>query len=354
MMKRALLSLLAPLSWLFGAAVWVRSRLFDLGWLPQTRFDLPVIGIGNLAVGGTGKTPHVEFVLRLLHAKGYRVAMLSRGYGRRTRGFVMASAAARADEVGDEPLQVARNCPFARVAVCEDRVKGIKMLRRACPEVEVVVLDDAYQHRYVQPGLQVLLTDAARLYTHDHLLPWGRLREPASAARRADLIVVTKCSPGQKPALPLLPHQQLFHSRIGYGQPYAYAPQAAQAVDMPVAEHVLLLTGIANPAPLKAHVAQGGQVSIEELHFPDHHRFSAADAATINARYEALAAKGCAVVLTTQKDAARLAGIEAHLLPALLAHLYVQPIAVDISPNEIFTQHIINYVQQNQRNRGMD
>ena len=170
---------LMPLSLLWAMVAWLRGKLFDWGVLPSRSFPLPVICVGNLAVGGTGKTPHVEHLLRLLHAEGYRVAMLSRGYGRRTKGFRLARPGHTAAHIGDEPLQMMRNCPFATIAVCESRVEGMRRLLELPDAPQVVVLDDAYQHRYVRAGLNILLTEASRLYTTDHLLPWGRLREPA-------------------------------------------------------------------------------------------------------------------------------------------------------------------------------
>ncbi|MDD7524950.1 MAG: tetraacyldisaccharide 4'-kinase, partial [Alloprevotella sp.] len=149
-----------PLSWVYDAVTTVRNLLFDRGVLPSERFPLPVIGVGNLAVGGTGKTPHVEHILRLLHEQGLRPAMLSRGYGRTTRGFRAVEEGETGVTCGDEPFQVSRNCPFAHVAVCEDRREGIRRLLARWQDTDVVVLDDAFQHRYVRPGLQILLTDA--------------------------------------------------------------------------------------------------------------------------------------------------------------------------------------------------
>ena len=177
-----------------------RAWLYDHGVLASQGFGVPVICVGNLAVGGTGKTPHVEYLLRLLHHNGYSVAMLSRGYGRHTKGYILADAARHgAADIGDEPYQILHNCPFATVAVCEKRVYGIAQLLKLSTPPDVIVLDDAYQHRQVRAGLNILLTCANRLYTHDHLLPWGRLREPARAARRAQLIVVTKCAENERP-----------------------------------------------------------------------------------------------------------------------------------------------------------
>ena len=355
--------LLSPLSLLWGLIVWLRGKLFDWGCLPSRSFPLPVICVGNLAVGGTGKTPHVEHILRLLHAHGYRVAMLSRGYGRKTKGYVLAHDRHTAEDIGDEPLQIRRNCPFATVAVCERRVEGIERLLQLTPAPQVVVLDDAYQHRYVRAGFNVLLTAASRLYTADHLLPWGRLREPAGAARRAQAIVVTKCPPDSRPALKVLPGQKLFYSCICYGTPQSWkAPQsayqnAASADTTPsfAGQKVLLVTGIAHPEPLIRHVEACGAASVDALSFPDHHAFSRRDAELINSSYGQSAAT---CVLTTQKDATRLQAIQKWLSPGLINHLLVQPITVRVeaapeTPSD-FNQTILQYVDSHTRIRCVD
>lgn len=355
--------LLSPLSLLWGLIVWLRGKLFDWGCLPSRSFPLPVICVGNLAVGGTGKTPHVEHILRLLHAHGYRVAMLSRGYGRKTKGYVLAHDRHTAEDIGDEPLQIRRNCPFATVAVCERRVEGIERLLQLTPAPQVVVLDDAYQHRYVRAGFNVLLTAASRLYTADHLLPWGRLREPAGAARRAQAIVVTKCPPDSRPALKVLPGQKLFYSCICYGTPQSWkAPQsayqnAASADTTPsfAGQKVLLVTGIAHPEPLIRHVEACGAASVDALSFPDHHAFSRRDAELINSSYGQSAAT---CVLTTQKDATRLQAIQKWLSPGLINHLLVQPITVKLEAapetSSDFNQIILQYVDSHTRNRCVD
>ena len=355
--------LLSPLSLLWGLIVWLRGKLFDWGCLPSRSFPLPVICVGNLAVGGTGKTPHVEHILRLLHAHGYRVAMLSRGYGRKTKGYVLAHDRHTAEDIGDEPLQIRRNCPFATVAVCERRVEGIERLLQLTPAPQVVVLDDAYQHRYVRAGFNVLLTAASRLYTADHLLPWGRLREPAGAARRAQAIIVTKCPPDSRPALKVLPGQKLFYSCICYGTPQSWkAPQsayqnAASADTTPsfAGQKVLLVTGIAHPEPLIRHVEACGAASVDALSFPDHHAFSRRDAELINSSYGQSAAT---CVLTTQKDATRLQAIQKWLSPGLINHLLVQPITVKLEAapetSSDFNQIILQYVDSHTRNRCVD
>ncbi len=344
--------LLAPAAGLYGAAVWLRGLLYDRGVLASRSFPVPVICVGNLSAGGTGKTPHVEYVLRLLHAHGLRVASLSRGYRRRTRGFVLYAPGVTAAEIGDEPCQMARNCPFATIAVCEDRAQGIERLLSLPSPPEVIVMDDGYQHRSVRAGLYVLLTDAARLYTRDRLLPWGRLREPASASRRADAVVVTKCGADERPALAVAPSQALYYSRIAYAP--LRAADGGEEVDC-AGRRVLLFTGIARPAPLRAHLEAAGAVVVEEFRFPDHHNFSPSALRRLEA---AFAAAGAELAVTTQKDAARLTPDAARHAPRLLRNLCAQPVTVRLErgrDNEkTFNQTILDYVDKNKRDGGVD
>ncbi len=357
--------LLAPLSWLWGAVAAIRGWMFRVGWLRSQSFDVPLICVGNLAVGGTGKTPHVEYILRLLHEQGYHVAMLSRGYGRQTKGYVLGSSHTTAAEIGDEPYQVMKNCPFARVAVCEKRVLGVERLLCDVPGLDVIVLDDAFQHRYIRAGLNILLTDSHRLYTHDHLLPWGRLREAPSAARRAQIVVVTKCEDNERPPLEVLPSQRLYYSRISYGPLYPAWMEGEQAKSADIspreknpingpAANVLLIAGIATPSPLKAELERQG-VSVQTMEYRDHHNFTPADAQRIAKEWQQ---GSYAWAVTTQKDEERLHAIS-HLLPEDLNNrLLVQPITVSVeAANEkdlSFNQSILQYVRANQRNRSVD
>lgn len=364
--KRISILITMPLSLLWGMVVGIRSMLFACGVYKQTSFKLPVICVGNLAVGGTGKTPHVEYLLKMLHTEGYRVAMLSRGYGRKTKGYVLANAQTTAREIGDEPYQVLQNCPFAIVAVCEKRVIGIQQLLKDHSEVDVIVLDDAYQHRYVKAGLNVLLTDSHRLYTQDHLLPWGRLREPAAAAQRAQVVVVTKCEGCKRPPLKVAPHQHLYYSEIVYAplQPLMVPSASAEALNVGVTtsnallkKHakVLLIAAIANPQPLVNHLrAQGAEVVLAE--FRDHHNFQAVDAQRISRLWSEHA---CTLAVTTQKDQERLIAIHELLPQTLTENMVVQPITVKLSAanNEdinTFNQTILHYVRTNQRNCSVD
>ena len=343
------------------AAVWylvarLRDWLFDKGWLKSHTFPLPIICVGNLAVGGTGKTPHVEYLLRLLHQEGYRVAMLSRGYGRKTKGYILADPMHHtATDIGDEPFQMMHNCPFATIAVCEKRVVGIQRLLKLQPAIDVIVLDDAFQHRYVKAGYNLLLTDAHRLYTHDHLLPWGRLREPSCAAHRAQAIIVTKCESNQRPTIDIADNQQLFYSRIVYGELLTPDMQAMPHLSLE-GQRILLIAGIANPTPLVQYL-EGKGAAVEVVAFADHHAFTTKDVARINRLWQE---KQCNLALTTQKDMTRLLPWLSHFDEPLASNLLVQPITVriasatDTNNKESFNQTILQYVRTNQRNRSVD
>lgn len=349
--------LLAPLSWLYGGAVAVRSFLFRTGLLREHRYPTGVIAVGNLTVGGTGKTPHVEYLLRLL--AGQPAAMISRGYGRRTSGLVEVTPQTRASEGGDEPVQIARKFPAVRVVVDASRREAIGHVRRTDrDDRRVIVLDDAYQHRYVRAGLNILLTDRHRLITRDRLLPLGRLREPAGARRRADIIIVTKCAPQLTPAeagairaeLAPGPAQRLFFTTMDYGDIYPALPGPARSLGRDL--DVVLVTGIARPGPLADYVRSRVR-SVEHLVFPDHHAFTTTDAARIN---EAFARHGSrCMVLTTEKDAVRLAQL-AGLADEVRRALCVQPIEVRFLFDgfKTFNQIIQDYAGTNQRNRALD
>lgn len=359
-MFHALRFLLLPFAWLYGLVVMGRNLLFDVGVLRSRRFPLPVIAVGNLAVGGTGKTPHTEYLLRLL--AGFRVAMLSRGYGRRTVGFAMAADSSRASDIGDEPAQIYRKFPEVVVAVDENRCEGIDILMRLHGNpIEAVVLDDAFQHRYVRAGKNILLTDYHRRFTHDWLMPVGRLREPASGKARADIIIVTKCPEclsaveaaaiGKEMALQA--GQRLFFTTFGYGRAYPLYPSEATVTAESVAgNEVLLITGIAKPGPLRQHLAQTA-IGITELAFPDHHNFTTVDLQRMS---EALASlPQDAVAVTTEKDAERLkemSGLDSRLRQRLL----VQPVEVRFlfGQQEEFNQNILDYVAKDTRNSAVD
>lgn len=348
--------LLAPLSLLYGIGVRLRNRLFDWKVLRAERYDLPVISVGNLTVGGTGKTPHTEYIIRLIKDR-YRVAVLSRGYKRKSSGFLLAGPRSTSEEIGDEPYQMRRKFPDILVAVDADRRRGIRHLL-ALPEgkrPEVIILDDAFQHRYVTPTLNLLLTDSHRLYTHDKLLPTGRLREPADGARRADAVIVTKCEPRVRPAdfrgmeeeLHLSERQGLYFSQILYGELEPLFPGEAPErtlKGLDASTEVLLVSGIANPAPLEKEIHTYTE-RITSLAFPDHHAFDRHDLQRIQTAYGQLGSPH-KLIITTEKDAARLRD-----LPSLprewRSHLYCLPITVGfrMGQEKLFQELIIKHIQ---------
>jgi tetraacyldisaccharide 4'-kinase len=334
----------------------IRNFLFDNGWgLKQQAFDVPLISVGNLSMGGTGKTPHTEYLVKLLQQAGKDVAVLSRGYGRVTKGYRLATETSSASDIGDEPRQIKQKFPECTVAVCEKRVVGMQHLiaereeAGKTPDNWVVVLDDAFQHRYVKPGLNILLTDYARPYYADRVLPWGRLRESAVGAQRADIIVVTKCpkhlsslaAEQIRMKLTPLPTQEVFFTNFDYANPYS----ASNHQETGLPQSALVLTGIAKPQPLYAYLEAHG-VEIKPLAFPDHHAFTPSDVERINAAFETLP-EGSKVI-TTEKDAVRLQQLPT-LSEAVKQHLLVQPIEVKFlfGQTEKFNTIIHDYVDAN-------
>ena len=347
---------LRPLSWLYGAAVHVRNKLFDRGILRSRSFGVPTICIGNLAVGGTGKTPHTEYLIRMLTQAGLHVAVLSRGYKRKSKGYILANDSHSAKQIGDEPYQMKSKYPHIRVAVDEDRAHGIrKLLQEGQPKIDVILLDDAFQHRKVKAGLNILLTDYSRLWCDDTLLPAGNLREPTEGKNRAQIVIVTKCPPDIKPIdfniigkrLCLYPYQQLYFSGLRYGQLIPVFPTQADC-DSTFAlkgdEQVLLVTGIASPAPLLREV-EARAASVQLLEFGDHHDFSRKDLQTIDKEFRRMTGPH-KLIITTEKDGARLKNHPA-LPEALKPHLYMLPVEIEILQNQqqLFNQNIINYVR---------
>lgn len=349
---------LLPLSWLYGLAVRVRNALFDLGVLKSESFDVPVISVGNITVGGTGKTPHVEYLIDLLRHK-CRVAVLSRGYKRKTRGYVVADSTATARTIGDEPYQIKHKFPDVTVAVDRDRRHGILRLTedKSADGIDVVLLDDAFQHRYVKPGINILLVDYHRLIIYDKLLPAGRLREHLSGKNRADIVIITKCPADLKPmefrvitkAMDLYPYQHLYFTRLDYGDLHPLAGGRPLGIEtLRKQKHIVLLTGIASPKQMMLDLAPLCP-DIRPLTFADHHNFTAEDANRINRTFEATPAPR--LIVTTEKDAARLAGLK-ELTDEVRKAIYVLPIHIRfmLEQEDNFNENIIGYVRKNSRN----
>jgi tetraacyldisaccharide 4'-kinase len=323
--------LLFPLALLYGLGATLRNGLYALGILRGSTFSIPVISIGNLTVGGTGKTPHTEYIIRALHQYVY-LAVLSRGYKRTTSGYMEVSLAHNADQSGDEPLQYKRKYPHVMVAVAESRSLAIPLLLRAHPEINVILLDDGFQHREVVPGLNILLTEYKRLFTRDFFLPVGRLREWRDEARRADIVVVTKCplsiTPAERDAIKQEVtrgrNQQVFFSRYRYGQPYKM--YGTQRLPLHKDLTVLLVVAIAGTEYLLEYIdSVVGEVRM--LEYNDHHAYSNFDIDDIVRHFKLIEDPQNAIILTTEKDAMRL-DMHRDLLRQLDLPIYILPVVV--------------------------
>ena len=360
---------LLPLSWLYGLAIKLRNMMFDIGLLKSRSFRVPVIAVGNITVGGTGKTPHVEFLVRLLREQ-FRVAVLSRGYKRKSRGFVKADADTGMPKIGDEPYQMKQKFPDVTVAVDKNRCHGIDMLTEEDEALDVVLLDDAFQHRYVKPGINILLVDYHRLIIYDELLPAGRLREPLKGKDRADIVIVTKCPTDMKPmeyrvitkAMQLYPYQRLYFTALEYDELRPLFPEgpepsepktskshgSSKSLSALADQHVLLLTGIGSPKQMDQDLSPL-TASLSPMVFSDHHQFRKKDIRLINETFAAMTAPKC--IVTTEKDATRLQTVHG-LSDEVRRALYVLPVRIIFlhEQEELFNQQIIDYVRKNSRN----
>lgn len=345
-----------PIAWLYGLVLFIRNKCYDIGLVSSKKFNVIVISVGNLAVGGVGKTPLVAYLTELLQPI-YKTAILSRGYKRKTTGFKLATNASTAEEIGDEPLQYAKKFKTLIVAVDEKRVNGINQLNKLHNDLKVILLDDAFQHRAVKPTINILVTEYSNLYVHDCLLPSGRLREYASASKRADVVVVSKCPTVLSPIdrrrvseeLNLKQHQQLFFSYLIYKDIVPFTKTAENQQFEVSTTSVLLVTGIANPTPLY-YKLKNTYKTIEHIAFNDHHNFTKNDIATIKNKFNEIIGNN-KLIITTEKDIMRLSlpqiKNEMEQLP-----IYYIPIAVDFHNEDknIFDTKILNYVKENTRN----
>lgn len=346
--------LLLPIAFFYHIILIIRHKLYDWHLLKSKRFDMPVIGVGNLALGGTGKTPHVEYLIDLLK-DDFQVATLSRGYGRSTKGFKKADQSSTYKDLGDEPLQYYQKFPEIQVAVDEDRVDGVTHLLQSDVTPEIILLDDAFQHRHIEAGLNILLTEYGRLYTDDLLVPAGTLRDIRTAAKRANLIVVSK-SPHELneqqqleiiKKLKPLPHQKVFFSSLEY-KPLKAINNAAQTFDPESADSVLLFCGIAYPESLmeklRCHYRQ-----VDSLVFHDHHPYTENDVKQILDRVGQLQGEKKFIV-TTEKDYARFIN-NPYLCQFETVPLFVVPINISFFKKEEFKIEILNYVRKNHQHR---
>jgi len=345
---------LYPLSLLYAMVVAVRNMLYDWGIFKSVAFNLPVITVGNLTVGGTGKTPHTELLVSLLKAK-HVTAVLSRGYKRETKGFRYVEVADTVRETGDEPLQIKRKFPKLTVAVDANRVRGIRRLQQEVPQLSLVILDDAFQHRRVKPTLSILLVDYSRPITEDYYLPYGRLRDTLSQKNRANVVIVTKCPANLRPidqrvmmkTLNLYPYQQLFFTTFGYELPQPVFPESA-ALPLSIKE-VVALTGIANPNSFIEHLGTFSKI-LQHLDFPDHHVFCRKDIARMNALVTTYPG---VPIFTTEKDAQRLR-MAKECSEELKRQLFYIPVKVQFfskADSEKFEAFVTDYLQKDRPKR---
>ena len=355
--------ILYPFSLIYGIVVYLRNRLFDLNIFKSKEFDVPVISIGNITVGGTGKTPHVEYLAELLK-DNFKVAALSRGYKRKSSGYLQVETDTHFTEAGDEPLQIKSKFPEISVSVCENRVKGTEKLLHDDDETtpDVIILDDAFQHRRITAGINILLIDYNRQIKEDLLLPAGRLREGAGQMRRANIIIFTKCPAEITPIMRrilqkevrLKPYQELFFTTFEYDKikPVFSGSELKDDFYSKHAYAILIVTGIAFPRLIPEHLKQFSS-DTGLLTFPDHHHYSAADIDQIMNRFNALDNEK-KIIVTTEKDAVRFRGMEG-LDEQFKKALYYLPVKVKFLDKEgkMFNKKILNYVGENKSNREL-
>lgn len=356
--------LLYPLSVIYGFITGFRNFLYNHGILSTTEFPIPVICVGNITVGGTGKTPHTEYLAELLR-KDFSVATLSRGYKRETKDFRIATPSSTVKEIGDEPLQIFRKFPDIMVTVDRNRVNGVRKIMDVASATDVIILDDGYQHRSITPGFSILLSDFERPIMRDHMLPYGNLREDKSNMSRADVILITKCPKNLSPIQRRLivkeigkpAYQNLFFTSLSYKAPlpvFGNNEIDTSYFDLTkcAGSSIILLTGIANPKPMKEYL-QKFFIEIIELTYPDHYSFNDQDISTITSAYNDLSASA-KYIMTTEKDAMRLREFSNIEEPVKSALFYV-PVGISFlnDDKDEFDNLIVDYVRKNKRNYGI-
>lgn len=348
MLLKSFRYLLWPISFLYSVVIWIRNWMYDKDILKSSSFNFPLICVGNLAVGGTGKTPMTELLVENLQ-QHYKVATLSRGYKRKTTGFAIADEHTTALEIGDEPMQFHKKYEDLIVAVGEERVVAIPQLLHQHPETQVIILDDAFQHRTVKAGLNIVLTECRNLYTRDFMMPAGDLRDVKQSMKRAHIIVVTKCRPDFSVSekeqvikeINPLPHQRVFFTSIVYGQPYHLFQDTHTVVDMHT--DVLLLCGIANPKPLKEFMNRNAK-SYDLLRYADHHIFTSEDLDDIRKEFADMPGTH-KIIITTEKDAVRLHKFEKELKDFPIYALAIQHWFL-FSEQAAFMQMVNDFVEK--------
>ncbi len=348
-----------PLSWFYAIAVAIRNKMFDWNIYKSVEHKIPIVCVGNIAVGGTGKTPHTELMIKLL-SRYYRVAVLSRGYKRKTKGFYEVKVNSRTKNVGDEPKQIKIKFPTIPVAVCEKRNIGIAKLQKLYPQVNLIVMDDGFQHRYTETWLNVILTDHANPLYEDHILPWGSLRESAHSIARANIVIVTKMPEKVKPIemrliskyLNLYPYQNLFFTRMVQKEPIPVFNEIENC-NIRRGSKVIALSAIAKPKSFSSQLSKRYNV-VDTLSYPDHYKYKKSD---LNVMMDRLKEYGDdTIILMTEKDAVKFASSK-KIPRFLVERMYKVPIEVefveaDLTRNntkEYFLEKVLPYVEKNQK-----
>jgi tetraacyldisaccharide 4'-kinase len=351
--------LLYPFSLLYGLVTFIRNLLYDYNIIKSHEFPIPIISVGNITAGGTGKTPHVEYLVKLLKDE-FNLAVLSRGYKRRTRHFILADHDSDVQDIGDEPVQIKQKFPDVHVAVDRKRVNGVQQLMTKIPGLDVVLLDDAYQHRRIKPGLSILLIDFNRPIMEDRLLPVGLLREKAYEKRRANIILVTKCPDRLKPIerrlivkdSSLYAFQHLYFTRLCYREPIPVFLDASPEITLSkikaASPTILMVTGIANPRIFKRHL-RSISLRIKEMTFPDHHSFSQVDIRQILHSFDNMEGEN-RFIFTTEKDAMRLRKFS-NIDMEIKNKMFYIPIEAEFLNDDTknFNNQILKYVKNNNR-----
>lgn len=353
---------LYPISAIYGLIISIRNFLYDYKIFQSTEFEIPVISIGNITVGGTGKTPHTEYLVELLR-KQFQVTTISRGYKRKTKGYQEVEVNSMASAIGDEPLQIKSKFPDIQVIVDEKRVHAIEIIQKQESEKlpDIILLDDAFQHRSVSAGINILLIDFNRPIDKDQLMPVGRLRESKWQMRRANVIIYTKCPQEISPItrriimkdVNLRPYQNLFFTTMVYQQLTPVFPDEAIATPKLASDKfsVLLVTGIANPEHLQKYLSNFSE-NITSLKFADHHNFNSANIHQIEQKFAGIEAEN-KIIITTEKDSMRLKDMD--ISPSLKANLFYIPLKIKFldSEGKNFDEKIVTYVRENKSNRDL-
>jgi tetraacyldisaccharide 4'-kinase len=357
-LRKILSPILFPISLIYGFIIYIRNRLFDYKIFKSNQFNIPLISVGNITVGGTGKTPHIEYLIKILESE-FNIATLSRGYKRKTKGFVLSTSDSTDREIGDEPRQIKQKFPNINVAVDADRTNGINQLLKKTKDLDIILLDDAYQHRKVHANLSILLIDYSRPIDKDFILPFGNLREQAFEKKRANIIIITKSPKNLKPIerrfifnkLESYPFQHVFFTTFDYGElcsVYNFGEKSTNQ-DAYSDYNILLITGIANPKPLKEHILENISKKIHELEYSDHYNFKESDFKRIEQKFNSINSDK-KIIITTEKDAMRLQKFS-NIANNLKDSFFYIPIQVEFLNDRTnnFNQQIIEYVRKNKK-----